>query len=230
MTMRPMKMRIGDIELRTCDKALIQTDRHTTAEIVDWSQSCCVLLASWRETEAGYSLRFNGSAPFEYEDSYDILTFWRLAKIGDEYLQEYFDNKKEFEMSSKVDKWMKAMHKVNKERPTLNLDEDEDGRTLLVEVVDNGDCRITQSEPGLDDDIVRLHPEDILNVGRFIMRQYSEGKLSELDTSKAVKAWASKDPQQTKLDNDEGISIYSESDKFSPYPVLVFKDPSREDF
>ena len=84
-------MRICDVEVRTCDKSLCSTGFQETAEIVKWhdGEETCHTIAAWRKSKEGYDLHFVGGRPF---DDCDSDVFWRLAKAGQDYLDDYFED------------------------------------------------------------------------------------------------------------------------------------------
>ena len=91
--MKPIEkfvMRIGDIEVRTCDIHLCDTGSHVTAEIVKWQGrgKTCHTIASWRRDDEGYDLYFIGGRPF---DACSGGVFWKLAKAGQDRLDDYFE-------------------------------------------------------------------------------------------------------------------------------------------
>lgn len=89
-TIQPLSMRIGDLELRTCDENLLQRRQLSTLEIIRWEKkddgsSYNYVAAMWRMDKDGYfSLEFIGDRPF----STDPKVFWKLAQFGQEYLGE----------------------------------------------------------------------------------------------------------------------------------------------
>lgn len=95
--MQKISLRIGDIELRTCDKSLLsKVETHTTAEIIIWltdekEKAFCIVLAYWIKDKEGFNLHFVGDRPFRYSND----NFWRIAKFGQEYLNEVFTEEEE---------------------------------------------------------------------------------------------------------------------------------------
>lgn len=90
--MKNFNFRIGDLELRSSNSGLTSVGEHTIAEIVQWSSNhnekeFCWTVASWRQTKEGFDLHFVGERPFKTEP----VTFWKLAKQGQQLLTEYFD-------------------------------------------------------------------------------------------------------------------------------------------
>jgi len=83
-------MRITDVEIRTCDRHLCSSGFHETAEIVKWhdGEKTCHTIAAWRRGKEGYDLYFIGGRPF---DACDGDVFWRLAKTGQDHLDDYFE-------------------------------------------------------------------------------------------------------------------------------------------
>ena len=76
--------RFGDLEVRSCNKSLVDIGEHTTAEVVKWqSESNCFTVAFWAKKELDFDLIFVGSRPFELEDAAE---FMRVAAIGDKIL------------------------------------------------------------------------------------------------------------------------------------------------
>ncbi len=83
-----MQMRIGHLEVRTCDKKLTSNGVHKTAEIVCWIEGdTCYTLASWKKHKEGFELNFVGDRPFNIDDK---DTFWDIAKFGQEFLDNNF--------------------------------------------------------------------------------------------------------------------------------------------
>ncbi len=94
LILSPLSLRIGDLELRTCDENLLQRRALTTAEVIRWEKrdaapEFCYVLAMWRKGKEGYSLEFIGGRPFDAPEK----TFWRLAKFGQESLDEAWANR-----------------------------------------------------------------------------------------------------------------------------------------
>lgn len=86
--MDKMSMRIGDLEVRTCNKFLLQNKDHTTAQIIHWmNDDTCCTMASWKMYSEGHELHFVGDRPFNIGNKDD---FWTLAKVGQEYLDNNF--------------------------------------------------------------------------------------------------------------------------------------------
>ena len=85
-------MRIGDIELRTCDICLTTSGEHVKAEIVKWHNegNACHTIASWRESESGFDLNFVGGLPFEVCNGRE---FWRLARTGQDHLDSWLGDR-----------------------------------------------------------------------------------------------------------------------------------------
>ena len=93
--MKRMNFRIDDMELRSCGERLTDIKPHSTAEIVQWQKpkdekEFCYVLAYWRliPNSDEYELVFVGSRPFM--NDIDRNTFWKLAKMGQELLDEEF--------------------------------------------------------------------------------------------------------------------------------------------
>lgn len=87
-----LKFRIGNLELRSCDKHLISDSEHTTAEIVSWynnnEKDYCCTIAYWTRDDEGFYLKFVGDRPFDDFEHWN--DFGKLAKQGQEILNEYF--------------------------------------------------------------------------------------------------------------------------------------------
>ena len=83
-------MRIGDVEVRCCDKHLCSTGFLETAEIVQWHDGgeTCHTIAAWRRDSEGYDLHFIGGRPF---NACGADVFWKLAKAGQDHLDDYFE-------------------------------------------------------------------------------------------------------------------------------------------
>jgi hypothetical protein len=94
-----IKIRQGDLELRSCGEALL-TDavEHTTAEIVrrvcSGGIEYCYVLAYWKRDKEGYYLKYVGNRPFE--DGISYTTFHYLAKYGQKELDNYFEETDRF--------------------------------------------------------------------------------------------------------------------------------------
>ena len=93
--MKTYKLTIDDLELRSCDdRLLLEPGEHTTAEIVQWEKmpnedrKFCYVIAYWKKGSEGYEMRFIGDRPFS--DDVDHKAFWKLAKMGQEVLDEEF--------------------------------------------------------------------------------------------------------------------------------------------
>ena len=86
-------IRIEDFELRSCNKNLISEGEHTRGEIVQWAKHSthCWTVAYWDEGSEGYDLRFVGDRPFKC----DPETFFVLARMGQDFLQQYWSIKNE---------------------------------------------------------------------------------------------------------------------------------------
>lgn len=80
-------MRIEQLEVRSCNKHLMNDGEHITCEIVKWNDDnkTCFTLASWCEHKGGYDLHFVGCRPFEL---CEYSEFWKLAKAGQQYLED----------------------------------------------------------------------------------------------------------------------------------------------
>lgn len=88
--MEKFNLRVGNLEVRSCNNSLLSSEPHTTAEIVKWNNDnlkpFCYTLAFWHKTkDEGYELRFVLDRPF----AVDTKTFMQLAKWGQEHLTDY---------------------------------------------------------------------------------------------------------------------------------------------
>ena len=86
-------IRIGDLEVRSCNQSLCGRDPHETAEIVQWwerhnDRPWCWVLAYWVRGKEGYDLKFVGDRAFEPD--VDRKVFWKLAKKGQRRLGKHF--------------------------------------------------------------------------------------------------------------------------------------------
>lgn len=94
MTLDPLSLRIGNLELRTCDENLLQRREIVTAEVIRWEKQTdkpgeyCYVLAMWRKGKEGYSLEFIGGRPFDANRD----VFWRLAVFGQEHLDAAWES------------------------------------------------------------------------------------------------------------------------------------------
>jgi len=90
--MKRFNYRIDDIEVRATGKHLIagDGDELTTCEIVKYDNDTgpsCYTLAYWKRESEGFDLKFVGGRPFDV----DPIDFMRIAKVGQEFLDEFFD-------------------------------------------------------------------------------------------------------------------------------------------
>lgn len=81
-------MRIGDLEVRTCDINLADAGPHCRTEIVKHQGDSCIAIAHWVRHSEGFDLKFICDWPFRYAD---VETFWRIAKAGHEHMKAYFN-------------------------------------------------------------------------------------------------------------------------------------------
>jgi len=81
----------GNLTLRSCDSYLCSNGKHTHAEIVCWNQAreSCWSIAHWVRSAAEYDLLFVGDRPFR--ENIECEDFWRLARIGQELLNNELD-------------------------------------------------------------------------------------------------------------------------------------------
>jgi hypothetical protein len=75
---RKVNIRLENLELRSCDKHLISSEKHTTFEIVCWNsfKNYCFTIAYWKDG----NLSFVGERPLLPEVC--DYTFQKLVKIG----------------------------------------------------------------------------------------------------------------------------------------------------
>ncbi len=84
MKSNEFKFRYSDLELRSCDKHLIDEKPHTTAEIVQYiKKTSCITIAYWIKDEEGYNLQLVHSRPLD--------TDWRIFHIMYELGQKILD-------------------------------------------------------------------------------------------------------------------------------------------
>jgi len=83
------KMRVGNIEARSCDENLLSSKEHVTIEIIKWFEGDkrCLTIAYWEKGKEGYDLKFAGDRPFEVKPA----LFFRIAKSAQEYLDNEFE-------------------------------------------------------------------------------------------------------------------------------------------
>lgn len=85
------RLKISNLELRSCNDNLLDGPEHTTAEIVQWSEDGknCWTIASWRQCREGYyDLHFSGIRPFGAAVNTEI--FMMLAKYGQDFLGRHY--------------------------------------------------------------------------------------------------------------------------------------------
>ena len=84
-----LKLRLSNLELRTCDECLLDAPPHTRMEIVQWGgRETCWTIAAWDLGSEGYNLHFIGQRPFALDVS--AVDFMRLAAFGQEELDKFF--------------------------------------------------------------------------------------------------------------------------------------------
>ncbi len=85
MKTNEFKFRYGNIELRSCDKHLIDDGPHTTAEIIHYTgkTDSAITVAYWSQNDEGYNLQFVHSRPLEVN--------WRIFRIMYELGQKILD-------------------------------------------------------------------------------------------------------------------------------------------
>jgi hypothetical protein len=84
--------RMGNIELRSCNKNLLQAGEHDRAEIIRWrtdlkGNNSCVAIAVFRPKSEGYDLSFVGEGPLD--KTVDWFDLRKLIEYGYEMLKEY---------------------------------------------------------------------------------------------------------------------------------------------
>jgi len=79
-----MKMKIGDMECRTCGENLLGTLPHVTAEIVKWNGTSCYTLAFWKRNCEYFDLQFIDDRPFGPD--IDMSRFMLLAGVMQKHL------------------------------------------------------------------------------------------------------------------------------------------------
>ena len=86
--MKTFSLKLGNLELRSCDNYLVLTsEKHTTAEIVEWydENASCYTVAYWKRTSEGFNLHFVGERPLNCDRS----AFWYLAEQGQKMLEMF---------------------------------------------------------------------------------------------------------------------------------------------
>lgn len=87
--MKNFNVLIDKLELRTCAEYLLPSSEPCTAEIVLWyEQGLYYTIMYWKKTSEGYDLVFVGDRPFDYPD---VQTLWKLMKIGQDFLEDEFN-------------------------------------------------------------------------------------------------------------------------------------------
>lgn len=81
--MKKTHFKIGNLEIRTTDKSLGGTGKHSTFEIVQWNKEYCWTIAHFVKGE-DFNLVFTGSRPFENTVDKDV--FWELCEFGNKHL------------------------------------------------------------------------------------------------------------------------------------------------
>ena len=82
-------LRVGDLEVMSCNKHLLSDSEHDRARIVKWEKDTetkeyCFVIAYWNLNKDHYDLQFVGSRPFNV----DIELFMKLAKQGQQILDD----------------------------------------------------------------------------------------------------------------------------------------------
>ena len=90
--MEKFNFKIGDLELRSCNKQLISSLNQETAEIVKWMKKdnvgeYCYTVAYWIESNEGFDLKFVGNRPFKL----NYERFMHLADIGQKMLDKIYE-------------------------------------------------------------------------------------------------------------------------------------------
>lgn len=89
-----LTLKIGDLELRSCNSNLLSSTPHSTANIVRVERDredkpYCYSLAYWTKGSEGFTLQFVADRPFRYASAED---FWFLAEFGQKFLDKLFDD------------------------------------------------------------------------------------------------------------------------------------------
>ena len=80
--------RIDDLELRSCNKNLLEEGEHTTAEIVKWfKEDTCYVVAHWVLGRECYDLMFVSDRFIKVDKS----VLMELAEMGQNILNKEFD-------------------------------------------------------------------------------------------------------------------------------------------
>jgi hypothetical protein len=84
--------KINNLELRTCDSHLLSFDKHSTMEIREQlSDDRYITIAYWEKGKESFYLKHVGNRAISA--TIDPVTFMKLVKDGQEYLDEYFERK-----------------------------------------------------------------------------------------------------------------------------------------
>ena len=83
--MKYYNKKLGNLEFRTCNSNLLDSGKYVTGEIIQHGDNFCWTIAYWEHDES-FDLRFVGSRPFD--SNVGSRNFWKLAKIGQEYLEK----------------------------------------------------------------------------------------------------------------------------------------------
>jgi hypothetical protein len=86
--MKPFRMKIDDIEARTCDEHLSNFKDISTIEIVKWEANTCFTVACFNKDSDGFFLKFVGSRPFQL----DSFTFFEIARNAQAFLDKSFQD------------------------------------------------------------------------------------------------------------------------------------------
>ena len=89
--MTEFSFKVGNLEVRSCDKNLLQEGEHVTAEIIEWKvcdgKPYCSTVAHWVDSgEKYFDLLFISSRPYEV-DKHDLFY---LAELGHKNLLREF--------------------------------------------------------------------------------------------------------------------------------------------
>jgi len=89
MLTRKFSFRLGNIEIRSCNKILTSKGDHVTAEIVEWldHDSTCFTIAYFKNTTEGFEMKFILDRPVR--DSVNWVDLGVLIRKGYELLESY---------------------------------------------------------------------------------------------------------------------------------------------
>lgn len=90
---KPFSIRVGDLEVRSCNNSLTSKQPHTTAEIVVWKGTGCSTIARFKEYSEGFDLAMVSDRAFNYvgDSSEKAMEFFYMAKQGYDLLMNEYE-------------------------------------------------------------------------------------------------------------------------------------------